>query len=61
MMLDKRPKAMVCLLAGDIDFFVINTEVLQGETLSSFPFIIFLDDILRTSVDLMKENGLILK
>ena len=46
---------------GDTDFFDIVTGVLQGDTLALYLFIIYLDDVLRTTIDLMKENGLILK
>ena len=35
--------------------------VLQGDTLAPYLFIICLDYVLRTSVDVMKENGLTLK
>ena len=40
-----------------IDFFNIVAGVLQGDTLLPYLFIICLDYELRTSVDLMKENG----
>ena len=43
---------------SDTDFFYIVTGVLQGDALALFLFIIYLDYILRTSIDLMKENGL---
>ena len=42
---------------GDTDYFDIITGVLQGDTLASYPFIIFLDYVLRTSIDKMKDNG----
>ena len=41
----------------DIDFFDIVAGVLQGDTLAPYLFIICLDYVLRTSVDLMKENS----
>ena len=44
-MLYKNMKAMVCLLDGDTDFFVIVAGVLQGDTLVSYLFIICLDYI----------------
>ena len=41
---------------GDTDCFDI-VGVLQGDTLAPYLFIICLDYVLRTSIDLMKENG----
>ena len=35
----------------------VRSSALQGETLAPYLFIICLDYVLRTSVDLMKENG----
>ena len=35
----------------------IITGVLQGDTLAPYLFIICLDYVLRTSIDLMKENS----
>ena len=50
---------MVCSPDDDNTyFFDIVTRVLQGDALT---FIICLDYILKTSIDLMKENGLTLK
>ena len=40
-------------LDGDTEFFDIVTGVLEGDTLESFLFIIYLDDILWMSIDLM--------
>ena len=37
--------------------FDILADVLQGETLALYPFIICLDDVLRTSIDMIKDNG----
>ena len=34
--------------------------MLQGDSLVPYLFIIFLDYVLRTSIDLMKENGFLL-
>ena len=39
------------------EFFEIVAGVLQGDTLAPYLFIICLDYILRTSLDLMKENS----
>ena len=47
-------KAMVRSPDGD-------TGVLQGDTLTSYLFIICLDYVTRTPIDLLKENGFILK
>ena len=42
---------------GDTDYFDIVAGVLQEDTLAPYLFIICLDYVLRTSMDLMKENG----
>ena len=42
---------------GDTDYFDIVAEVLQGDTLAPYVFIICLDYVLRTSIDKIKENG----
>ena len=42
---------------GDTDFFDIVAEIMQADTLAPYMFIICLDNILRTSIDLIKENG----
>ena len=39
------------------DYFVIVAGVLQGDTLSPYVFVIYLDYMLRMSIDLMKENS----
>ncbi len=57
LMLYKNTKAMVCSSDGDIDFLDIVAGVLQGVTLAPYMFIICQDYILRTSIDLIKENG----
>ena len=57
MMLHQNTKVRVCSLDGDIDYFDIVVGVLQGDTLASYLFIICLDYMLRTPIDLMKENG----
>ena len=57
MMLYKNTKVKVCSSDGDIDYFDIVAGVLQGDTLAPYLFIICLDYMLRTSIDLMKENG----
>ena len=42
---------------GDIDYFDIVAGVQQGDTSTPYLFIICLDYVIRTSIDLMKENG----
>ena len=42
---------------GDIKYFVIVAGVLQGDTLAPYLFIIYLDYVLRTSIDKIRENG----
>ena len=42
---------------GDTEYFDIAAGVLQGDTLSPYPFIICLDYLLRTSIDKIRENG----
>ena len=45
----------------ETDFFDIVAGVLQGDTLAQYLFINCLENILQMSIDLMKENGFILK
>ena len=40
-----------------MDYFDIVACVLLGDTLTPYRFIVSLDYVLRTSIDLMKENG----
>ena len=54
-------EVIVCSTDGDTDFFSIVNGVLQGNTSGPFLFIISLDYVLQLSLDLMKENGFILK
>ena len=56
-MLYKNTKVKFGSLDADTDYFDIVPGVLQGDTLAPYLFIICLDDMLRTSIDLMKENG----
>ncbi len=60
-MLYKNTKGKVCSPDGDIDYLDIVAGVLQGGTLSPYLFIICLDYVLRTFIDLMKENGFMLE
>ena len=57
MMLYKNMKVKVFSLDGDTDYFDIVAGVLQGDTLAPYLFIICLDNVLRTSIDIMKDNG----
>ena len=60
MMLYKNTKIKVHSSDGDTDYFNIVTGVLRGDTLAPYLFIIYLDYVLRISIDLMKENGFML-
>ena len=42
---------------GDTDYFDIVAGVLQGDTLAPYLFVIYLDYVLRTYIDKIKENG----
>ena len=57
MILFKNTKVKVRSPDGDKDNFVIVAGMLQVDTLAPYLFIICLDYVLRTSIDLMKENG----
>ena len=57
MMLYKNAKVKVRSPNGDTDYFNIVADLLQGDTLALYLFIICLDYVLRTSIDIMKDNG----
>ena len=57
MMLYRNTKVKIRSLDGDTDYFDIVACILQGVTLAPYLFIIYLDYVLRTSMDKMKENG----
>ena len=57
MMLYSNMKVKICSPDEDTDFFDIVAGVLQGDTLALHLFIIWLDYVIWTSIDLMKENG----
>ena len=40
-----------------MDYFDIVASVLQGDTLAPHLFIIYIDNVLWTSIDKIKENG----
>ena len=60
-MLYRNMKAKVCPLDGDTDFFDIVAEVLQGNTLAQYLFIICLDYVLTTLIAQIKKNGFMQK
>ena len=55
MILYKNTIAMVCSPDGDTNSFDIFTGVLQGDTLAPYMFMICLDCVPRTSIDLTKK------
>ena len=57
MMLYKNIKVKACSQDGNTDYFDFVAGLIQGDILAPYPFIICLDYVLRTSLDLMKENG----
>ena len=57
MMLYKNTKVKVRLLDEDTDCFDTVAGVLQRDTLAPYLFIICLDYLLKTSIDLMKEKA----
>ena len=57
MILYKNTKVKVYSPDRDTDNFDIVVGVPQGDTLAPYLFIICLDYVLQTSIDLMKENG----
>ena len=57
MMLYRNNRSIVRSPDGDTAFFEITTVVLQGDTLAPFLFILCLDYILKTSVDINAELG----
>ena len=57
MILYRNTKVKVHSPDGDTAYFDIIAGVLQGDTLAPYLFIICLDYVLRTSVDIMKDNS----
>ena len=53
MMLYKNRKVKVCSADGETDFIDIVADVLQGDPLNPYTFIICIDNVLRTSIDLI--------
>ena len=56
-MLYKNTKVKLRFPDGDTDYFDIISGVLQGDSLVPYLFIICLDYVIRTFIDLIKENG----
>ena len=61
MILYKNMKVNVYSLDWDTDFFDILAGFMQGDALALYLFIIWLDYVIRMSINLMKENGFTLK
>ena len=61
MMLYSNTKVKVRSLDGDTGYFDIAAGILQGNTLAPYLFIICLDFVLRTSINIIKENGFAIK
>ena len=57
LVLYRNMKVKVCSPDRDTDFFDIIAGVLQGDILAPYLFVIFLDYMVRTSTNVMKENG----
>ena len=51
----------VCSPDGNTYFFNIVAEVMLGDMLTPYYFIICLNYVVRTSLDLIKENGFMLE
>ena len=56
-MLYENTKVKVYSLDGDTGYFDIVAGVLQRDTLAPYLLIICLDYVVKTSIDLMKENS----
>ena len=61
MMLCRNKKVKVHSPNGDRDFFNIIAGVLQGDILAPSLFVICLNYLLQTSIDLIRENSFMLK
>ena len=61
MMLYRNSKAMFHSLEWDINYFDIVSGVLLGDILAPYLFLLCLDTIRRTSIDLIRENDFTLK
>ena len=54
--MDPERKPTANIFDGDTDYCDMVAGVLQGDILAPYLFIICLDNMLRMSIDLMKEN-----
>ena len=61
MMLHRKITVKVRSLDGDTDMLDIVAGVLHADTIASFLFIIFLDDLLEMSINLIKEKDFTLE
>ena len=61
MMLNRNTKVKVRSSDGDRDFFDVVAGVLQRDTWAPYLFKICTDYVLRTSIDVIKENSFTLK
>ena len=52
----KRSTSTFIINSANLDYFGFLRE-LQGDTLATYLFMIYLDYVLRSSIDLMKESG----
>ena len=59
--LPKETVTAIMMLYGNTYFFDIVAGVLQGDTFVPYLFIISVDYILQTLIDVIKENGCTLK
>ena len=57
----RNTKVKVCSPDGGTEYFDIVAGVPQVDTLALYLFIICLDYMLRTSIDKIRENGIVLK
>ena len=57
MMVYRNTKVKIHSPDGDSDYFHIAAGMLQGDKLALYLFIICLDNVLRTSIGKMKDNG----
>ena len=53
----KNTEVKVCTPDGHTDFFDIVAGMLQGDTLAPYLFIVCLEYVLQTLIDLVKEDG----
>ena len=53
----RNTKVKVCSPDGDTEYFNIVAEVLQGDSLTPYLFIICLNYVLRALIDKIRENG----